>query len=676
MPATILYILKLSLSLTILWLFYFAILRPLTFYSWNRWYLIGYSLLSFFIPLIDIGRILTGADAARQPLYIAFVPVIGNYTPAIVQSSRQASLPNTWDIALLLLAAGAALLLTRTLIRWRSLAKVRREARLISDTDIRIYQVDKEIMPFSFGRSIYINSRLHTEQEWEQIVLHEYVHIRQRHTVDILLSELLCILNWYNPFAWAIRHSIRQNLEFIADQKVLDSGVDKKGYQYHLLKVLGQPQYRLANNFNFSSLKKRISMMNKIRSARLHLLRFLFLLPLLTVTLLAFRGRYPDILHRKTGPFYVNAAGIIIGIPSKKPMANVAVREKSTGLQTTTDANGYFKLKIPVTPDTVRIRLDFSKQGFESTHVEQLWYSLKESTGIVEIGFLEEPGNPHNSIFMAVPDLSGHPPADPGYGDAELRLKKVLQENVEMNRFMETRKSHPEVSLFYVTESKQRRLVIHTDGSVERYGYPGSPGFDEMERKYGPLPWYMKTHDHPVNAGYLDRWAAISAQAEKEFRPTGGNPKAILFPGDSRVIAVSESGESRMYDMDNTNDPKERLGFEQLYGKLPPCVPASGTVPAVPVITRPQKPANRADTVPAKTSTAVALSIPKINGSPIIVVDGVRQADSANALSKLDPNTIESISVLKNGTATATYGPEAGSRGVILITTKKVQKKP
>ncbi|HEY4337397.1 MAG TPA: M56 family metallopeptidase, partial [Puia sp.] len=257
------------------------------------------------------------------------------------------------------------MLLIRTLLRGYSLARIKKQARLLSsDKGIRIYEVDRPITPFSFGNTIYINPNLHTEKEWKEIILHEYVHIRQHHTLDILLAELVTILNWYNPFAWALRHSIRQNLEFIADQQVLDKGVDKKEYQYHLLSVMGHPGYRLANNFNFSSLKKRIVMMNKIRSARLHLLRFLFLLPLLAVILLAFRGRYPK-FGGHNDPVFLNAAGIVIALPEKTPLQGVTVREKRTGLQTTTDANGYYKFHIPVTTDSVHIRLDYTKQGFE-----------------------------------------------------------------------------------------------------------------------------------------------------------------------------------------------------------------------------------------------------------------------------------------------------------------------
>src|SRR5579871_1806496 len=262
MPAIFLYLLKLSATLAIIWLFYYVVLRPLTFHNLNRWYLLGYSLLAFCIPLIDIGPIVTADSPTGSPVYVTLIPTMDDYTPVITTPVVQHTATfSPWNAALLLLMAGMVLLLTRTAIRWVSLTLIRRKATLISnDPAVRIYQVNHPITPFSFGNAIYINPRLHTEKEWAEIIQHEYVHIRQRHTVDILLGELLTIANWYNPFAWLIRHSIRQNLEFIADQQVLDKGFDKKDYQYHLLKVVGHPAYRLANNFNFSSLKKRIIM--------------------------------------------------------------------------------------------------------------------------------------------------------------------------------------------------------------------------------------------------------------------------------------------------------------------------------------------------------------------------------------------------------------------------------
>ena len=685
MPALFLYLLKLSISLSITWLFYRLVLRGLTFYRLNRCYLLGYTLLSFFIPFIDIGPIASDTGQVHQPVYIQLIPVVGNNTPTPVLSIHPVSGISTWSITGLVLLIGIVVLLIRTLLRGYSLARITKQARLLSSKDgIRIYEVDRPVPPFSFGNAIYINPRLHSEKEWAEIILHEYVHIRHHHTFDILLAEIVTILNWYNPFAWALRHSIRQNLEFIADQQVLDKGVDKKEYQYHLLNVMDHPGYRLANNFNFSSLKKRIIMMNKMRSARLHLLRFLFLLPLLAVILLAFRNRYPHLPLGKKAPVFVNAAGIVIGLPSKDPLAGVVVDETYTGLKTITDDKGYFKLHIPASADPVRIRLVYAKQGFESTQTERYWPSLKQTTGMVEIGWLNQLDVLHPGIFVAGPDFSGTPPADPGYSEAATRLKTVLAQNVEANKYLESKRSHLDVGLFYKVEGVQRYLVVHTDGSVERFGYPGDPTSDDMIKKYGFNPLLMYASTNQPGKGYLDRWAAISAQAEKEFHPTGGNPKAIIFPGDSRVIVVSASGQTRFYDMDNTRDANERPEFEKRYGKLPPCVPANGTVTALP------RPSSPTDTIPGNnppgeprpqsrkdsSNAATVLTLPHDvriflpREDPIYIIDGRRMSDSVDALQRLNPNDIASIQVLKSEASTARYGPEASRRGVILITLK------
>jgi len=661
------YLLKLSATLAILWLFYYTVLRPLTFYSWNRWYLLGYSLLSFFIPLINIGSLMTSYDEAHHPVYFAYIPALGNYSPAVVHPVAANPGFDRWTIAAGVLAAGILFLLVRTGIRWFSLTRVRKQARLVSDTEIRIYEVDRNITPFSFGNAIYINPRLHSEKEWEEIVLHEYVHIRQRHTIDILVAEAICILNWYNPFAWALRHSIRQNLEFIADQQVLNNGVDKKEYQYHLLKVVGQAQYRLANNFNFSSLKKRIIMMNKIRSARLHLLRFLFLLPLLSVVLLAFRSRYPDLLHSNNGPIFVNAAGIVISLPEKTPLAGVTVRDRNTGLHTTTDDNGFFELRIPVKADSIRVHFEYTRQGFESSMSERFWPSIKATSGIIDVIAMPTTAPHTSSMFFIAPSFHSQP-EKPNYADAVAELKRVLTENEQLKHQVELKNTHPEIGLFYLTEDHQRRLVIHTDGTVERFGYPGTPALAEMDKKYGVLPWFGPEGAN-TNTGYLARWAAISAQAEKEFHPTGGDPKAVIFPGDSRVIAVPATGKPQVYDMDNTVDPKERPAFEQLYGKLPACVPANGTVPAVPAhaVTLPQKP-----TSATETTKPVAKGADTIPARALWIVNGVRKEHWTK--DSIKSENIASLDIIDSATAVRLLG-DKGRLGVISVLTKDAAAK-
>ena len=286
------YLIKFSISLAVLFVFYRAFLRPLTFYQCNRFYLLGYSLLSFAIPFIDISSLLPGNS---HPRLVSFIPSISYYynatentAPAVQVSFFQQLTATDW--LLLTFCAGVVFMLVRLVRQYLSLRHIRHTAVLLdAGTGVQLYETTAAISPFSFGNAIYFNRQLHTEEELQRIIQHEFVHVKQKHTIDLLVGELLCVVNWFNPFAWMIRYSIRQNLEFIADNNVVATGLDKKEYQYLLLKVVGVPQYSIANNFNFSNLKKRIAMMNKIKSAKMHLTKFLFVLPLLVVLLLAFR---------------------------------------------------------------------------------------------------------------------------------------------------------------------------------------------------------------------------------------------------------------------------------------------------------------------------------------------------------------------------------------------------
>jgi beta-lactamase regulating signal transducer with metallopeptidase domain len=282
------YLLKLSISLSVIYIFYHVVLRKLTFYSWNRWYLMGYSILSFFIPFISVNFFFR-QNELNHTSFIRYIPAIENFTVGEQQPSPEISHLSAADIFTVLLVTGAAFMVARFIFQYLSLRIMRARAILIYDNGMKLYHVNKEIIPFSFGNAIYLNRGLHSDEELRKIIIHEFVHLKQKHSIDILLAEILCIINWYNPFAWLIRKAVRQNLEFIADRHVIDSGADRKQYQYLLLKVFGTSQFSIANQFNFSSLKKRIVMMNKMKSARMHLTKFLFVLPVMTIVLVAFR---------------------------------------------------------------------------------------------------------------------------------------------------------------------------------------------------------------------------------------------------------------------------------------------------------------------------------------------------------------------------------------------------
>jgi TonB-dependent SusC/RagA subfamily outer membrane receptor len=688
MPIVPLFLFKLSVSLAAVWCFYQFALRRLTFHTLNRWYLLGYALLSFVFPLINIGPMLPDGPVG-EPAVLQFIPAMGGGARggvvAVGTVSRTAG-PSVWTVILSVLAVGSALLVARVIVRCVSLVRLRRKARLIAGGAVKIYQVDGPVIPFSFGNAIYINQELHTEKEWEDIILHEYVHIRQRHTVDILIAELICIVNWYNPFAWLIRYSIRQNLEFIADQQVLDKGVDRKGYQYHLLKVMGEPRYRLANNFNFSSLKKRIVMMNKMRSAKVQLLKLLFLLPLAAVLLVAFRDRYGDWWRPAKGQVYVNMAGIVFDLSSRDPLAGVRVRDSISGLETTTDDRGFYKLHIPFLHDSMRIGLKFNRADYDSTRDREFIPALKHSIGIIDNMFLENPKHKFKGVFGMFPP-QGPIPEDPAYPDAAAALHEAIQWNDNYALYLKAEKDHG-ITLFYTSEDRPHDIIFLQDGTMEKYGYPGTPALEVMEKKYGfPADIFGNGNHHPVNEGYISRWKAISAEAEKTFSTNNPDVRAVVFPGDSRVIVVPVKGKPRVFDMDNDADV-ERTEFEKLYGRLPDCVPkaddntdvrerkagqpppkaASGVKDTVKGNQKDTVPQGRKDIGRGQSVGAVKLYLDSVRHErPLFLVDG-RELPQ-DTLNNLYPDQIESMSVLKDSASVKKYG-EKGKNGVILIVLK------
>lgn len=281
------YLLKFSISLSLVTIFYRVFLRRLTFYNWNRWYLLLYPVACFFLPMLDIGWWMEAEKADLTALQQ--LPALGSWKP-VETVSGEVSI-GIWPVVMLVVLVGSAVMGLRLLFQWLSFRRLSRKAVLVGGEDLKVYAVDETIIPFSFGRSVFVNPALHSEADLKDIILHEMVHVRQHHTADMMLGELLLVLNWFNPFAWSLRNAIRQNLEFIADRQVLTHGVDRREYQYLLVKVVGQRNFSMASHLNFSALKTRIMMMNKIRSTRIHLVKFAFVVPLAAILLLAFRKK-------------------------------------------------------------------------------------------------------------------------------------------------------------------------------------------------------------------------------------------------------------------------------------------------------------------------------------------------------------------------------------------------
>lgn len=133
---------------------------------------------------------------------------------------------------------------------------------------VKFVALDKEFSPFSFLSYIFINPELKNDLGYEKMVAHEMEHIKQGHSFDVLILELLAVFQWFNPFMWILKRVIRENHEFLADKAVLESGISSAHYKMLLLNQAVGFQLDIPNSFNASLVKSRIKMISKMQSSK------------------------------------------------------------------------------------------------------------------------------------------------------------------------------------------------------------------------------------------------------------------------------------------------------------------------------------------------------------------------------------------------------------------------
>jgi len=640
MPLIFSYLLKLSISLSVVFLFYHFVLRRLTFYTWNRWYLIGYSLMCFFLPFIDISLVLEGSEIKNSPV-VKWVPVLGQQIG--LNTGTDSGTLSGWEYALLVLMAGVGVMLVRLGIQLISIYRMRKRSSMISQDGIRIYQVDAPIIPFSFGDSIFINQQQHSLEELEEIIRHEFVHVKQKHSVDIIWGELLCLLNWYNPFAWLLKKSIRQNLEFIADRHVLEQGMDRKEYQYLLLKVIGNNHFSIANQFNFSSLKKRIAMMNKIRSAKVHLVKFMFVLPLVSVMLLAFRNEWKK---QETGIDQLSVSTIAGNdtIPDKLPpppppppppqhqavnpmkdflKKNTEVKDVSWAFKDNEEAAIIFihrkdgKVEeYDIRNEAVKAKL-IAKYGALPVPPPPPPAPAAPATVVVVKGYPIAPAAPATGVVVEGYPIAPVPPQGEivvtGYAKPPAPVK--LPDHVKS------------ISV----KNGEKAVVVLKNGKTEEYDLKNPEEKKKFEARYPapPPPPPLPAKGVRVEGYPLDASAGTKVVEGKPL------PDNLIYVINGKI--------STKFEMENIR-PEQIASVDILKGDAAVAVYGENAKEGV-----------------------VQIKL-KSEAQPLYVIDG--EISTKEALDKLKPEQIEAIDVLKGEKATAAYG-EKGKNGVIIIRVKK-----
>lgn len=266
---------KVAVVLLVFYLFYRFLLKKETFHRFNRCVLVGTALLSFVLPLcvITIHKQVEMETIVKDPEISASMAV-----PAVVESGEP-----WWTAALsMLFCLGVAFVLVRAVLSIISIMRVIRHSEMVQECDgCKVVVTKGNIEPFSWMRHIVI-SKTDWESDHTSILVHEKAHIVSGHSIELLLVDVLSAFQWFNPAIWMLRADIQELHEYEADDAVLRSGADIKEYQYLLLKkAVSKSGYSVANSFNHSILKNRITMMTKTKSPLTRGLRVLYVLPLM-----------------------------------------------------------------------------------------------------------------------------------------------------------------------------------------------------------------------------------------------------------------------------------------------------------------------------------------------------------------------------------------------------------
>jgi len=282
MEAILIFLSKSIISVSLLYLIYWFFLRKDTNFRLNRFYLIASVFVSFIIPFLSI-NLNTSSSNSNVSILLDTLTVTTRKINSVYSS--YSSLTN---ILLAIYLTGVFIFLCRFLFNLFQLYRIIKRYNVSNREGFNIVFTDARIAPFSFFKWIFIDNSIRTDDA-ERILKHELIHVRQKHSIDVIIMELLIVFQWFNPIAWIYRHSITEVHEFLADEGAVKKGIEIHMYQQLLLSMaMGVCTSELSNNFNYSLIKKRIFMMTRKKSGKYTSLKGFVAIPVLALTIIIF----------------------------------------------------------------------------------------------------------------------------------------------------------------------------------------------------------------------------------------------------------------------------------------------------------------------------------------------------------------------------------------------------
>ena len=636
------YILKTSVCLAMFYLFYRLLLSKETFHRFNRVALLGVLVLSCLIPMIEV----TTHDAS------GFLVLEEMILMAEVESAGvldETSNPFPWRALMLLVyMAGILFFVIRhlwSLGRMLRLLRVSRKEDLGDGITLFVHD-DKEVAPFSWMKNIAV-SETDLAESRKAVLMHERAHIHNRHSWDLLLGEVCVFFQWFNPAAWLLKQELQTIHEYEADEWVIENGIDAKTYQLLIIKkAVGARLYSIANSFNHSSLKKRITMMIKKKSNPWARLKYAYVLPLAAVAVAAFAR--PEVSNElaEISTAKVNDLTSIVKAEEVKSVENSS-DEKFKLSGTVVEAEGK---NVPVMGASVLIK--GTTMGTLTDMDGKFTLPVKKGD-VIQVSFVG-----YQTQSVVVKDES----------PLTILMRDDVQPMEEMVVVAQTPKEEVKYTKVEVEEEEVKEKVIF-QVVEEMPEFPGGMGeamkFLAKNIKYPVAAQQAKIEGRVIVQFVVERDGSIS----DIHTLRGVNPdldaEAIRVvslmpkwkPGKQRGKAVAVKYTMPIMFRLQTPAPEkeEAASIQHINLKV-------------------DKDADSDNVDLVKNHLRSRYTGTKVHGaegkSPLIVVDGEVKGNGTDILSKIPHDQIQSITVLKNATAVAEFGDKAKD-GVIKITTKK-----
>lgn len=437
---TIAYSLKVSVVLIAFYLLYKSFMSRETFHRANRVVVLGTIALSFVLPFCGLtlktASAVSGNYAIAQSVVMLQEVIVGGDTVA-------ESTVNWRYLAELLYVSGIVVCLMRMLLSIVSVLRLigSGERHELPNGNVLVIVEGKQA-PFSWVRYIIMN-RTDYEESRHEILTHEQAHIRYRHSIDIMVCDVLCCLQWFNPAMWLMRRELCAIHEYEADEAVLDSGINAKQYQILLIKkAAGGKWYSIANSFNHSKLKYRITMMSRKKSSGWMKAKALYILPVAAFAMIAFANSSCSKDEDKTYfEFIENGSDF-----------ERAMNDNSRVLFIKDNENGDPVLYVKEPDGDVR---PVCEKDYENGY----------ASGIA--AYNENVGKNYGNVFVVVENM-------PQFPGGELALRKFIAENVK-----------------YPQDAKEKRVqgkvfvsfVINEEGAVVDLGLARGSGCLSIDKE-------------------------------------------------------------------------------------------------------------------------------------------------------------------------------------------------